>query len=368
VSLYTNAFNQLTAQNNKVIVVAHSRGNLYTNQAYAGLNKPLLFSMISVATPAGNVSGNGPYTTVFGDAILNVSGRLNPNTDNNDGCDSVNPLLNILSAINCHLFNTSYINNPKVAGTLLSREKILDGIEAALPVVLNVTYSGAGTGTIVSTTSSPYLPASGFTCDQSCSPYSAAYDGGTNVTIEAHPASGSRFAGWTGDCNANSLGAQKDLPDGGSSVTFPVFLYQSGTVITSYPESCTAKFEKIMLSVRLSPFGRKSISDEPYMIQLVDDQLNQVAAPQDIEVDVDRSVTSGCSGPLFDRTDKILIPQGQKVAILSDLAGHDPACPAVGIMTTWQVLTATLKGGTSDEATLDLSGIPAPQLTLSVVH
>jgi hypothetical protein len=84
---------------NKVVVVAHSQGNFYANEAhktlYGGLdNQPKLmtksFGIVSVATPANSVEGNGPYTTKIGDPVilaviaatreLNLPQPLTPNT------------------------------------------------------------------------------------------------------------------------------------------------------------------------------------------------------------------------------------------------------------------------------------------------
>jgi hypothetical protein len=99
--LQPDIFDQLTIyqtalfQNHQsVIVVAHSQGNLYVNQAY-GLLFPSTaspgigqFKVVAVATPATYVAGGGPYTTLTRDPIsLLVDLTTNtlalpPNTDN----------------------------------------------------------------------------------------------------------------------------------------------------------------------------------------------------------------------------------------------------------------------------------------------
>ena len=71
--------------------------------------------------------------------------------------------------------------------------RLLAGVRPpATPVTLTVTKTGAGSGTV---TSGP----AGISCGATCS---AAWAGGTVVTLTAAAASGSWFAGWTGaaDC------------------------------------------------------------------------------------------------------------------------------------------------------------------------
>ena len=63
----------------------------------------------------------------------------------------------------------------------------------AAPVTLTVTRNGTGSGTVTS------VP-SGVTCDADCS---APYGVGTVVTLNAAPASGSTFAGWSGACSGS---------------------------------------------------------------------------------------------------------------------------------------------------------------------
>ena len=85
-------------------------------------------------------------------------------------------------------------------------------VEQQETATLNVTVTGAGSGTV---TSSP----SGISCPSGCS---ASYDTGTEVTLIAAFASGSTFAGWSGDCSAESLGV---------------------TVTMDAARSCTATFD-----------------------------------------------------------------------------------------------------------------------------
>jgi hypothetical protein len=74
-----------TALQNKqnIVVVAHSQGNLYVNEAYDLLFPPPsspeqnLFHVIAVATPADHVAGGGHYTTLYRDPIWQMGSLAN---------------------------------------------------------------------------------------------------------------------------------------------------------------------------------------------------------------------------------------------------------------------------------------------------
>lgn len=53
----------------KIITVAHSQGNLYTNFSFDSIGSDET-QMISVATPASDVYGEGPYFTFFSDGVI----------------------------------------------------------------------------------------------------------------------------------------------------------------------------------------------------------------------------------------------------------------------------------------------------------
>lgn len=55
--------------NFKIITVAHSQGNLYTNFAFDSIGSDET-QVISIATPASNVYGEGPYFTFFSDGVI----------------------------------------------------------------------------------------------------------------------------------------------------------------------------------------------------------------------------------------------------------------------------------------------------------
>ncbi len=60
---------------NKVLIVGHSQGNFYANEACILGNDPNNLKMVSVATPADSVADDGHYTTLTDDAII-VTVRL----------------------------------------------------------------------------------------------------------------------------------------------------------------------------------------------------------------------------------------------------------------------------------------------------
>ncbi len=109
----------------------------------------------------------------------------------------------------------------------------------ALPLgQLSVSSDGTGSGTI---TSSP----SGINCGNTCS---ASYPAGTQVSLNANPASGSVLASWNGDCS-------------GAGVC--LILISSGT-----PQSAVATFNSensntISLTVSLSGLGNGSVVSAP---------------------------------------------------------------------------------------------------------
>lgn len=115
------------AQGYKVIVIGHSQGNFYANQAYNVLfgSQPQLsqgtFSVLSVATPDSYVAGNGPYTTLTEDFIWSLPllpPPLPPTTSNGPCGDPF---------FACHSFDVSYLPGTR------SGPRILDHIVAALP-------------------------------------------------------------------------------------------------------------------------------------------------------------------------------------------------------------------------------------------
>ena len=94
---HVNTYKTAIAEGKKVILVAHSQGNLFGNQAYNLLNsrERQSFGMISVANVDNNVLGNfttdAPYTTLNSDKVILAliaaqlalpTSPMKPNTDN----------------------------------------------------------------------------------------------------------------------------------------------------------------------------------------------------------------------------------------------------------------------------------------------
>jgi hypothetical protein len=107
----------------KVVVVAHSQGNLYANHEYGKLAAiPILpidrhFSIVAVATPAVFVAGNGPYVTLLEDLFASVGFlfALVPNTSNFPICGY---------SRGCHHFLSAYlsgrVSGPRIVGHILA--------------------------------------------------------------------------------------------------------------------------------------------------------------------------------------------------------------------------------------------------------
>jgi hypothetical protein len=98
------------ALTNRVILVAHSNGNVYANEAYGRLTPAERTSVgvVAVATPLGSVAGNGPYVTLVEDTVVAaVPGHLPANTTNTGGfCPDF---------FGCHAFVDDYVDG-RVSG------------------------------------------------------------------------------------------------------------------------------------------------------------------------------------------------------------------------------------------------------------
>lgn len=85
VQKHIEKYNKHLSEGNKVVVVAHSQGNLFANIAYLGINSQYIegFGVVSVGNPDDHVAGSGSYTTLEEDIIIgNVPGSLLANLDN----------------------------------------------------------------------------------------------------------------------------------------------------------------------------------------------------------------------------------------------------------------------------------------------
>lgn len=78
-------YNTLLGEGDKVVIVAHSQGNLFANLAYLGI-KPehkVGFGIVSIANPDSEIADGGPYTTIEEDWVIKaVPLSLPANTDN----------------------------------------------------------------------------------------------------------------------------------------------------------------------------------------------------------------------------------------------------------------------------------------------
>jgi len=103
----------------RVIVLAHSQGNFYANRAFENLPSTAGFGIVAVGTPAGYTAGNGPYTTLTTDKIIDpVPGRRAPNTSNSAAFNAT------VSGSDGHSFTAHYldgdVSGPKITGQVLS--------------------------------------------------------------------------------------------------------------------------------------------------------------------------------------------------------------------------------------------------------
>lgn len=103
-------YNAELAAGHRVIVVAHSQGNLYANQAFelvTASGGSAAMHIVSVATPADHVAGSGPYFTLQGDVITLVPGHLAFDITNDPpSLCPVYPFVNLA----CHDFDKSYMD------------------------------------------------------------------------------------------------------------------------------------------------------------------------------------------------------------------------------------------------------------------
>src|SRR5204863_5061296 len=110
------------ALTNKVLLVAHSNGNVYADQGYGRLTpaERTTVGVVAVATLLGSVPGNGPYVTLVEDTFVAAfPGHLPANTTNTGGfCPDV---------IGCHAFVEFYVNGEA------SGPKIVQGVSNTIP-------------------------------------------------------------------------------------------------------------------------------------------------------------------------------------------------------------------------------------------
>ena len=140
VQQHIEKYNKFLSEGNKVVVVAHSQGNLFANIAYLGIDSQYSegFGIVSVGNPDNYVAGGGPYTTLDEDIIIgSVPGSLPANLDNFF-------LIN-LSDLTGHTFAKSYM-----ASNHDAEAKILGDVVSTIDN-LNYPDTELGTGIITAT-------------------------------------------------------------------------------------------------------------------------------------------------------------------------------------------------------------------------
>ncbi|MDD3602453.1 MAG: hypothetical protein PHZ17_03945 [Sulfurovum sp.] len=78
-----NSYKESIGLGHGMIVLAHSQGNFYTNEAYDGLDDWMksYFHMMGVATPADHAAGDGPYVKFHNDIINLIPTSLPSNRE-----------------------------------------------------------------------------------------------------------------------------------------------------------------------------------------------------------------------------------------------------------------------------------------------
>jgi hypothetical protein len=117
-------YRQALQSGQRVVVVAHSQGNLYANKAYQKLGNAITtfsrFNVVSLATPDSTVAANGPWITSFEDFAATAlfwivnRGRKAP--------DATNEPTDCIPLPGCHAFATYLLGRrtgPAVLSNLL---------------------------------------------------------------------------------------------------------------------------------------------------------------------------------------------------------------------------------------------------------
>jgi hypothetical protein len=146
----------------KVVVVAHSQGNLYVNEAYALISpSPTMFNVVAVASPANYVAGGGPWTTLNNDFITWIAPGALPEDEHNTNTPGVcNPLPDLLSEINCHSFTDSYLAGNDSGPRILS--EVIGDIPQVLFSNLGPNNTFASNGPAIGTQPSDQVIAASF--------------------------------------------------------------------------------------------------------------------------------------------------------------------------------------------------------------
>lgn len=139
ISNHVEAYDTLLSDvGTNVVVVAHSQGNFFVNEAYRRLVDRSIpidqsrFDVVSVATPAPWTIKGAPHVTLFGDVILSVATLLANTDQTNTPCvpNPLNPsgLPGLVNAGDCHSFANSYLQGAA------SKPAIIERVIAAIPI------------------------------------------------------------------------------------------------------------------------------------------------------------------------------------------------------------------------------------------
>jgi hypothetical protein len=150
-------YSALLGRGDRVIVVAHSQGNLYANQAYftvTALGNADRFRVVAVATPAAIVAGGGSNVTLRGDIITLVPFSLGSSVENSTPVICPESALNIealSAALKCHSFVDSYLAGDRTLPRIV--ESVQDFLSAVPVGECSLAYRDEfdGTGPLGST-------------------------------------------------------------------------------------------------------------------------------------------------------------------------------------------------------------------------
>jgi hypothetical protein len=124
-----------------LVVVGHSQGNFYANDAWKALTdaEKEKTSIVAIATPASFVAGEGRDTKLYEDALAATifSFSLPANVTNTESCET--DIFHPFSWL-CHDMDTSYLHGTN------STKQIVDDIVAELPVATlpsSILYDGS---------------------------------------------------------------------------------------------------------------------------------------------------------------------------------------------------------------------------------
>jgi hypothetical protein len=143
---HLKAYRKILDGGGRIIVVAHSQGNLFANEAYLQLLQEYgsglvnRMRIVAVATPAGDVAGipfvfPGPHTTLKEDFIHHVPGALDSNT-------AAFPEGSCGLPWDCHAFVSSYLGATGADARKRILEKVRDAFLDRLPVYSYLSHSG----------------------------------------------------------------------------------------------------------------------------------------------------------------------------------------------------------------------------------